>query len=990
MPEELVPPVVAVVVTSDPGAWFESCLGSLGAQDYPNLALLVVDNGSRSDVMSRVAAVEPSAVVRRLEEPLGYGAAANEALVGVEGVTWFLLCHDDIELAPETVSDLVAEALRMNAGIVGPKLVEADRPDRLSHVGLGMRWLGRPVDRVEPGELDQSQHDEVREVFAVSGACLLARADLFEALGGYDAAISFFGEDIDLCWRAQIAGARVVVAPTARVLHREATTTGERPMADVLGLVRRHQIRAVLKNYSWPRRLLAAAELLLRAVVKSIAPVMGRPRDEGRLERAAWRWNLANRSSLTDARRKLHELRQVPDRELARRMEHRVRLSALLRQEGHRPAGRHVLHLRQRRPVAPPVQVIVTACLIGVAGLIGVRNLLFARSPLIGQLVRMHPASTLVAQYLGGRPTGAGIQPAPPGYLLVGLFGLLLGNSSALAWKLVEFGALALGIVGVARALRPLGPSRARIIGASVVFLLPFGWNALATGNVEAAVAFGGAPWVLARLTRAAGADARRSSSAEAVPSAGADGAHSAGGQARLAGLAGQIVPLGLLLALLIGLAPAFLIGAVAIAIGLAIAGLFCGNAAGAGRILLVASGALVLAFVCLLPWSAGFFSGGDSWSALTGGVPATGTTPASLLRGHLGPIGAWWGAWGLVVASGYALLVTRGERFRAAIGWWFAALASVAAAWAGSEGWLGSGGGASAVIAGSAAAAIAGLCGLGAAGFEVDVTRAAIGWRHATAAAAGLFAVAGALPALGVLVGGHAGLPASGFDATLSWPGRTSAPYSVLWVGDPRALPGSGWELERGLSWYTTSTGFAGSSQLWPTASPGGQHAVADALRSAELGRTADVGRLLGRAGVRFVVVPSANAPRLPGTQSPSLVAPPLSLLVEALANQADLVQQPVEAGAAVFRNADWSAGSSRAALIRSSASGSVSPAWRGLGLVLAIAVTVLMVGEGVVRRRRTGPAEDREDDDPPNGEASRRDDGVVEALWEPESSGL
>ena len=167
----------------------------------------------------------PDAFVRRLGANPGFGAAANEVLRLVDGDNgFFCLCHDDVALEPDVIRALVEELYRSNAGLVGPKLVSWDDSAVLQHVGLGLDRFGEVDPITEPGEYDQEQHDAVRDVFVLPSACMLTRADLFRALGGYDQGISFHGDDVDLCWRAHLSGARVVVAPQARVRHREELT----------------------------------------------------------------------------------------------------------------------------------------------------------------------------------------------------------------------------------------------------------------------------------------------------------------------------------------------------------------------------------------------------------------------------------------------------------------------------------------------------------------------------------------------------------------------------------------------------------------------------------------------------------------------------------------------------------------------------------------------------------------------------------------------
>ncbi len=150
----------------------------------------------------------------------------------VEGASHFVFCHDDVAPEPDAIYQLVEESFRSNAGVVAPKLVSWDDPGRLLHVGMAVDKGGAVVDRVEPGEVDHGQHDAVRDVFLAPGGCTLVRADLFAELGGFDPDIFAMGEDLDLCWRAQIAGARVLVAPQARVRHLEVLASGQRRLPE--------------------------------------------------------------------------------------------------------------------------------------------------------------------------------------------------------------------------------------------------------------------------------------------------------------------------------------------------------------------------------------------------------------------------------------------------------------------------------------------------------------------------------------------------------------------------------------------------------------------------------------------------------------------------------------------------------------------------------------------------------------------------------------
>ena len=257
--------MVVVVVTSDPDpARFDALLEALAAQDYANLRVLVIDAGSTLDPSPSVAAALPDARVLRLADDEGFGASANRVLDFVEGAELFVFSHDDVVPEPDSVRALVEVSERFDAGVVGPKLVAWDDPERLLQVGMASDRVGTMLPFVERGERDQAQHDGDRQVFVVPGAFTLVRADLFERIGGFDEAISFMGDDLSLCWRARLAGARVVVTSATRARHAEAL--GQRPAARGRRrqkLADRHRLRTLLMCTRLPGLLVAVPRAVL-------------------------------------------------------------------------------------------------------------------------------------------------------------------------------------------------------------------------------------------------------------------------------------------------------------------------------------------------------------------------------------------------------------------------------------------------------------------------------------------------------------------------------------------------------------------------------------------------------------------------------------------------------------------------------------------------------------------------------------------------------
>lgn len=911
------PPVVAVVVAHDPGPWFEESLAALVAQDYPNLSVLVVDSASANDVTPRVAAVAPRAHVVRTAENLGFAAAVNRALGMVEGATHALVCHDDAAPEPDALRQLVQESFRSNAGVVAPKLVAWEDPGRLLAFGMGMAAGGVATDRVERGELDQEQHDAARDVFAAPGGAFLIRWDLFEKLRGFDAGMQQYGEDLDLSWRAQLAGARVVVAPAARVRHLEAARSGLRPVAHLdgtggpprseeaarLALVRRHELRATLKNCGALSLLPTLAWIAFSSAGEAaIGFAMGRP-DMARGVLHAWAWNARHLGDLRSARRSAQAARRAHDREVHRRQGGvRARVAGLQRPwrevlpayealEGASPAGAQAAGL-WRPGLATAAWVAVVLVMV-----VGARQLIGSAFPGVAQLVAWPSWRTFGSMFLSGWGTAAA-SPAPLAYGLLALSGALFLGHVALLQHVLVLGTLPAGALGAWQLAARAGSRRARVAGMVVYAGLPLPYGALGRGDWEVMVAYAAAPWVLHALCASVGAPAGDADHPpQGVPLYGAGA------------LARRTLALGLLVAVVGAVVPGEVLLVGLTGAGLMLGSLAAGEARHAWRALGVAGGAIAVAVVLSLPWALSFFHDGARLTAFAGGAQPGGQGIGALLALGTGPMGGAPLTWGFAAAGLATLLYARGWRLRWAARCWGVVVASVAFAWAAGHGWLGGAMPSTAVLVAPAGAGLCLAVALGTAAFERDLPGYHLGWRHAVSVAGGAGACLGLLVVLGAAAGGRFGLPSGGYAQELSWMSPRAArgaPFRSLWLGDPRYLPLASSPLSSRLSFALSDGGFPSGASLWARRPPDPGGGIGRSVLLAVSGRTTSLGATLAASSVRYVVITRDLAPGF-AAGGPSPGRPVAAKLVSALAAQDDLRRLQGDPSLVVFEDTAW-----------------------------------------------------------------------------------
>ena len=217
----------------------------------------------------------------------------------------------------------------------------------------------------------------------------------------------------------------------------------------------------------------------------------------------------------------------------------------------------------------------------------------------------------------------------------------------------------------------------------------------------------------------------------------------------------------------------------------------------------MTASGATVVAVVLLAPWSFAVLGGPARWQTLAG-VPVASSSGAGwgeLLRLAVGPIGDAALAWAFLAAAALPLLIGARTRLAWAGRAWSIAVVAWAVAWLAGRGGLGPVAIAPQVLLVPAGVGIALAVGLGVAAFQLDLPGYRFGWRQAAAVTAAAAAVVGMLPVLVGSLGGRWDLVPSGYGEATTWMAANQAQgdFRVLWLGDPRVLPGNGWELAPG-----------------------------------------------------------------------------------------------------------------------------------------------------------------------------------------------
>lgn len=329
------PLVIIVILTFNGKNNIKLCLDSLLLQTYDNMKIIVADNRSTDGTPELVRNEYPSVIMKDNGYNAGFAEGNN---LGIElaltyNPKYIMILNDDTESAPTMIEKLVD--LMENdesVGICSPKVMEMSDKSKLQQYGVRIDRFGFPSGNVE---------DTPDSFFSVSGCSMLIREDMIRKIGAFDKEFFIFAEDLDMCWRARIAGYNIKIARESIIYHMGGATISSGYQNETkyklnkkrIYLRERNTMRAILKNYSSTRLSLILPQYLILLLIEFLFSLVWRP-SISIIYPSAVIWNLKNVRSTLRERSLIQHLRRIPDEEVCRKMEKQIGKLQLLKRVG--------------------------------------------------------------------------------------------------------------------------------------------------------------------------------------------------------------------------------------------------------------------------------------------------------------------------------------------------------------------------------------------------------------------------------------------------------------------------------------------------------------------------------------------------------------------------------------------------------------------------------------------------------------------------------
>ncbi len=224
--------VSIIIPTSDHVEKLQKCIASiLEKTDYRPYEIMIVENNSKEQrTFDYYESLKSDGRIKVLvwSKPFNYSAINNFAATHASGKYLLFLNNDTEIINPGWMTEMLMFAQRPDVGAVGAKLYYPDGSVQHAGIGIGLLTLAGHYHRGFPhddyGYMGRLQYQQ--NVSAVTGACLLMRAQMYRELGGMEETLAVNFNDVDLCLRIRERGYLIVFTPFAELVHYESLSRG--------------------------------------------------------------------------------------------------------------------------------------------------------------------------------------------------------------------------------------------------------------------------------------------------------------------------------------------------------------------------------------------------------------------------------------------------------------------------------------------------------------------------------------------------------------------------------------------------------------------------------------------------------------------------------------------------------------------------------------------------------------------------------------------
>jgi GT2 family glycosyltransferase len=230
-----------------------ACLSSLRAQSHQDLQVIVVDNGSTDGSVEMLAADFPEVTLLAETENLGFAEACNRG-IAASTEEWVAMLNNDAVAQPDWARELVEAAMAAPpaCGMLQSLLLYLDRPTIVNSTGIELTRKGQGRDR-DIGKVYEPT-TQLEEIFCATAGAAAYRRTMLEAIrlpsGYFDRDHFLYYEDMDLGWRARLAGWSATYVPRSVVLHKFHGSSRRRDQNWLSMLMEINNLRTLLKNAS--------------------------------------------------------------------------------------------------------------------------------------------------------------------------------------------------------------------------------------------------------------------------------------------------------------------------------------------------------------------------------------------------------------------------------------------------------------------------------------------------------------------------------------------------------------------------------------------------------------------------------------------------------------------------------------------------------------------------------------------------------------------